>query len=229
MRVLLAGGGNAEQSKKIDEFYMSSLSTRHIAYFPQAAVPKMFDLEYAEKWLKDRPAFTNVQVNSFLDLTKTSFDELQSYETLFISGGNTFDLLDKFNQSGFLPILRRLASMDKIIYGASAGAIVLGSDILSAGIGPEADSNDTDMTNFEGANLLHGYNVLTHYKEDYEELVKTFAKDQHAAIIAIPEEGGVFFDGSLLTNISSTPVYVVSQQGALLICPDEVFRITNCT
>src|SRR6266404_3529937 len=183
MRIILGGGGDAEQSKEVDSFYVSLLSTDTIAYLPQAAVPKLCTLQYAEAWLKDRPLLRKFHIKSFQDLT--DLNKLADYETLFISGGNTFDLLWQFRHSGFIKALPDLSNADKCIYGVSAGAIVLGDDILSAGIGPEADSNETNLQSFQGASLLKGYNVITHYKESYFEIVKRFVVKTKKPIVAI--------------------------------------------
>jgi dipeptidase E len=225
MRIFLGGGGNAQQSSEIDQCYASMSPHKRIAYLPQAAVPKLCTLAYAENWLRDRPALENFTIGSFMELTSATLKELSGYDSLFIGGGNTFELLWIFQQSNMFDLIKRWAALDRIVYGISAGAIILGEDILSAGIGPERDPNETNLKTFAGLKLLNGHNVITHYKTQYLDLIEEFVNKSDIPIIAIPEETGAFYDGFSLKNIGPIDLYVVSRKKLVPLRPGDALKL----
>jgi dipeptidase E len=88
-----------------------------------------------EQWLKDdMQALVDAGFNVF-DYTITNKNEKQirkdlgDIDVIFISGGNTFYLLEKIQQSGFANIIREYVAQGKIYIGSSAGSLVAGPDI----------------------------------------------------------------------------------------------------
>jgi dipeptidase E len=57
------------------------------------------------------------------------FSDLEKLEIIFFSGGNTFYLLEKMQDSGFDKVLRKLLSRGIIYIGSSAGSAVVGPSI----------------------------------------------------------------------------------------------------
>jgi len=65
-------------------------------------------------------------------------EEIKSYqhhfktiETIYIGGGNTFKLLKELKESGFDKELLKFIKEGKPVYGGSAGALILGKNILT--------------------------------------------------------------------------------------------------
>ena len=55
--------------------------------------------------------------------------DLRDFNVIFVSGGNTFYLLEKMRESGFDKIIKQLLSNGIIYIGSSAGTIIAGPDI----------------------------------------------------------------------------------------------------
>src|SRR6185437_3963870 len=55
--------------------------------------------------------------------------DFQDINYIFVSGGNTFYLLEKAQQSGFIPFIKKYMEGDHVYFGSSAGAAIAGADI----------------------------------------------------------------------------------------------------
>jgi dipeptidase E len=91
--------------------------------------------EEEPEWLKnDRDSLIN---SGFIvdDYTITDKDlneienELKTHDVIYISGGNTFYLLEKIQQTGCAKAIRDEVNNGKIYIGSSAGSVIAGPDI----------------------------------------------------------------------------------------------------
>lgn len=55
--------------------------------------------------------------------------DFQGIHYVFVSGGNTFYLLEKAQESGFIPFIAHFMQEDNVYFGSSAGAAIAGADI----------------------------------------------------------------------------------------------------
>lgn len=69
--------------------------------------------------------------------------ELSDFDGIYIGGGNTYRLLQQVRTSGFDRAITRFIREGRPVYGGSAGAILLGSDIDTALLA--GDSNDVRL------------------------------------------------------------------------------------
>lgn len=76
---------------------------------------------------------------------KTRLDET---DVIYISGGNTFHLLDQVRKTGFDTWLEA-HKQDKIFVGSSAGSIIMTPSIAVAGVEP-GDPNLAEITDLQG-------------------------------------------------------------------------------
>ena len=67
----------------------------------------------------------------------------------YISGGNTFELMDFIRKTGLDKIIK--STHTKVVIGSSAGAVILSSSIF---IASEFDENTVGMTDMCGLNLI---------------------------------------------------------------------------
>lgn len=58
--------------------------------------------------------------------------DIEDFDIMFVSGGNTFYLLEKIQQSGCVDILKKFVEQGKPYIGSSAGSVVTGPDISPA-------------------------------------------------------------------------------------------------
>ena len=101
---------------------------------------------------------------------------LSKADIIFVSGGNTFYLLEKVKQSGFDKVLRKLKASDKIYIGSSAGSVIVGPN--TEPIKDFDDPSAADLDSYEGIGLVD-FVVLPHWgKEKYavkqEAVIKEF-------------------------------------------------------
>jgi peptidase E len=230
MRLILAGGGDATRSAKVDTFYRSlNPGRRTIACIPQAIAPAEGAWKGAERWLLERPALEGFDAHTIGDLAGVEPATLSSFHSMFIMGGNTFTLLACVNAAGFGSKLK--VFLDEVpIYGTSAGAIILGHDIESAQVGPEPDENTVGLLDLGAFDLLGGYNAYTHFTPEQSRLLADFCKRANRPCIALGEGAGVFVEDHEVTNIGVDPVVIAHPSGgsvrleggrtiSLMLCP----------
>jgi dipeptidase E len=86
-------------------------------------------------WLKaDRDALIDVgfTVSDYSLTNKTKkqlVKDLSKFDIFFVSGGNTFYLLEKANQSEFVKLIKEDYFKDKTYVGSSAGSVLLSNNI----------------------------------------------------------------------------------------------------
>lgn len=102
-----------------------------LTFIPTAAEVEKGDLQ----WLHDdRQALVDAgfQVSDFT-LTGKSAEQVQEMlektDFVFVSGGNTFFLLQEMKKSGFADLIENFVSKGLLYGGSSAGSIVAGPDI----------------------------------------------------------------------------------------------------
>lgn len=121
-----------------------------------------------KSWLeKDRQTLVDggFEVTDYTITDKTSEqikEAVSPMDIIFVSGGNTFYLLEKAQQSNFIPLLRDFViNQGKIYIGSSAGSIFAGPDV-----NPVRDldniSKAPNLKYFEGARLVD-FVVLPHW------------------------------------------------------------------
>ena len=188
-------------SKKLDK--LSDLITNSpqnvkVAFIPTAGDPyenKWFVDEDREKLKKAGFQLTDV------DLKNTTKDELMNAladsDVIFVSGGNTFYLLEKVKESGFDKVILSLIEKGVIYVGSSAGAILAGPSIE-----PAKDLDDPskapNLKSYEGLGLVD-FIILPHYgkekyKEKYQKIMDEYGNGQHKLVL-ITDEQSIIVEG----------------------------------
>ena len=103
-----------------------------------------------------------------------SYQELKTFDVIYVCGGNTFYLMQKVRECHFDKLLKHLAkdptAKNKLYLGVSAGSILPGPSIE---IAVPFDENDIKLTDFTGLNLTDVV-ASPHYVESDEALIKPF-------------------------------------------------------
>ena len=113
--------------------------------------------------------------------TKDELEDIRKIDSLFVAGGNVYNLLDNVKKSGYDKIIKGLARNKDFIYsGFSAGAILATSNIRVAAkdnnwsFGYDEDSRNTQDTRALG---LVDFEILPHYEpRKDDENIKGFEK-----------------------------------------------------
>lgn len=96
---------------------------------------------------------------------------------IFVSGSNTFHLLEKVRESGFDKVVKEFVDKGVIYIGSSAGSVLVGPDIEPVAALEDRSSINLDST--KGIGLVD-FVTLPHYgkekyKPKYEKIVKDFS------------------------------------------------------
>ncbi len=100
---------------------------------------------------------------------------LELKDIIFVEGGNTFYLLKAMRRCNFERVIKKLLKLGKVYIGVSAGSIVAGRTIETAGWG-NADKNLVGLRSLKGLNLVP-YNIIVHYQPEDAELIKQKIKN----------------------------------------------------
>lgn len=220
-RIYLSGGGDETQSFHLDKFFFQSIPDNgSILYIPIALMghklyPKV------DKWMRDLLELHNRNDITF-DVKENLFelknDEIIAYDAIYIGGGNTWNLMSAFRGAHFDEMLTEFLYADRIVYGGSAGAIVLGDRIDT-----QNDLNEFNETNVDGLGLLSGYSVTCHYKEG--ETFEEWAVKNDKSIICLYEESGVLLEGGVIRSVGTKPCVIFLKDGVKIeLMPGENFE-----
>lgn len=200
--IFLAGGGNAEESRPLDERFVRLLDhTKPLVYIPNAMRSKSY--QSCLEWFRSvMEPLGIVVIEMWDDLhPRRSTNEIAG---IYIGGGDTAKLLREIRTAGFDGYLREMALKGIPLYGGSAGAVILGEDIRTA---PEA--SQLGETEAIGLGIIKGYSIFCHYKtEDLESVVK-LSDYLRKHVIAMPEKAGGYVTGGTFTNYGTDPVAII--------------------
>jgi dipeptidase E len=157
-RLMLAGGGDAPDSKPLDELFAAWTGPGgRMLCLPVAMKGSQHPWESCLAWI--RSIFTPIgalHIEMWTDLFEHDTEELAAFDSVYLGGGNTFSLLAQLRESGFDKGLVHFARQGGAIYGANAGAMVSGRDIMTCA---HLDRNDVGLTETRGLDLVAGHAV----------------------------------------------------------------------
>lgn len=212
--IFLAGGGNAEDSKILDEQFVRMLNlSKPLVYIPNAMRSKPYQacLEWFRSVMNPLRV-TAIEMWDDLRLRHPVSDIAGAY----VGGGDTVKLLKEIREAGFDGYLREVAQSGLPLYGGSAGAVIFGEDIRTA---PEA--KDLAASEAAGLKIVGGYSIVCHYKADDEETMRNLSKTLLQNIIAIPEKAGGYIAGKTLTNYGTESIVIVQRNRVEAVNPSH--------
>lgn len=122
-------------------------------------------------WLKDdRKALIDAGFNvtdyTITGKTQTQIEkDIKDYDVICISGGNTFYLLEKIQQSKCAAVIKGYVEQGKIYIGTSAGSVVVGPDIYPVYM-IDYVKKAPNLNGYKGLELVD-FVVLPHWGSDY--------------------------------------------------------------
>lgn len=132
---------------------MSANTNRKVGFISTAANVEAGDKDWYINQILDLRRFGYRWID-FVDPSAPGVDwqgRLEQTDILFMSGGNTFHLLDQVRKTGFDEWLK--SRLDKVVYvGASAGSIIVTPDISISTLG--GDANTPSLADRSGMGLV---------------------------------------------------------------------------
>lgn len=127
--------------------------------------------------------------NIFLAGSSVKPEDVESMDYIYVTEGNTFSVLRQLRERGYVEAIRKAFAHGATYIGASAGALIAGTDIALA---VDFDQNESRMTDFEALGLFQG-TVLAHFTKEelqhYKNVMDPDRLDWYSAIYQV-EDGG---------------------------------------
>lgn len=216
--LLLAGGGDADDSWHIDERLVEQVGNdATMGYIPVAMPSEKYS--DCEEWITsvfERHGLTDIEM--WTSLTEVDAETIADVNAIYIGGGNTFRLLNKLRTSGFDHLLRGFVSEGGVLYGGSAGAIVCGETIETT-----PDENRVEITDTTGLGLLPNVEIWCHYERD--GAVRQYATTSGRTVLALPERSGVAVTANRYTVVGHDPIDVFQNGEVTKYSPNERFQL----
>jgi dipeptidase E len=150
-----------------------------LAFIPTAADPyKVKPWFYGDKMKLKLMGFQMVDVDIKNKTSEQLYEALSTVDVIFVSGGNTYYLLEKAQTSGFLEVVKKLIDRGVIYIGSSAGSALACSTIEH--IEDFDDKSIANLTSFEGLTLTNKL-ILPHYGEEKYKAKFQIIMDKWAA------------------------------------------------
>lgn len=188
-KIFLGGGGNLQDSQILDALFFETLPpTAHLLYIPIAMQKSKIGFEACFDWFASLLSTYN-QGNEYdftMLLETDPLPSLSKYDAVYLGGGNTYKLLSYLHQSGLSGAIQHYLKTGGVVYGGSAGAIVLGKDIRTV-----EEENTIGYTRHDGLDLLNGASLLCHYTEAMTPNATRIRQQLPGPLYCIPEDGGV--------------------------------------
>lgn len=203
-RIFLAGGGDKGASKLIDSYFIETVKNRHlerIVYIPIAIISR----SYSECLQWFRSIFENCvpEITMWESLDSKILIGQENRLGVYIGGGNTSRLFNFIQKSKFDKQISHFITNGGVLYGGSAGAIILGKDIRTA---PESINSKM----YRGLNLINNSSIACHFKQEQKAQIVLLNKKIEGDIIGIEENAGVVFDGKNVLSIGPGKTYMFS-------------------
>ena len=214
-KIILAGGGDENQSKIIDDFFVSLLPDNpKVLYIPTAW--QLGTYESCLEWFSGVFNSRGISdITMWSELSGKDYADLSDFDAIYIGGGNTLSLLHHLKQSGFISILMEFIHSGRVVMGGSAGAIVLGKSIETASMGLDSDKNSVGIDDLSGLNLAEDKLIQCHYETNQLQEHKEFANKNGVSILAIPEESAVYIEEESMRALGSVSAYLIGSDGSV--------------
>lgn len=166
--------------------FVGNTKGKTITFIPTASVKE----EYTGYVDNDRKAFEELGVIiDELDISNTSKNKIeetiQKNDFIYISGGNTFYLLQELKVSGSDEIIRNEIKKGKPYVGASAGSIILSKSILFVEK-MDDKSKAEKLVNYDALNLVDFYTLPHHTNKPFKHIVEEIITDYNNKINLLP-------------------------------------------
>lgn len=163
-----------------------SLIGKTITFIPTASKPEEVTF-YVDN---DRLAFEKLGMKvEILNIEQESYEmiekTLNKNDYIFISGGNTFYLLQELRKSQADKIISNLIKQGKPYIGSSAGSIILALDIEYIK-NMDDSSKAPELTDTKAMGIIN-FSILPHFGEEpFSEVTQQIFSNFHQKIVLVP-------------------------------------------
>ncbi len=172
--LLLTSGGMPQMKDEIIKLLQKPTYDITVAFITTAYKPELQENpDYVSRSLpimKEELRFNveEIDIDGKTELQVMKLLELK--DIIYVAGGNTFYLLKAMRDCNFEKIIRKLLKQGKVYIGSSAGSMVAGRTIKTAGW-KNQDKNIVGLKNLKGLNLVP-FDIFVHYQPEHAEIIK---------------------------------------------------------
>lgn len=169
-----------------NEFIEEDPSGKTVTFIPTASIPEVIT-HYVDA-AKEAFKHLGILVET-LDLSTSSTSEIEEKLTkndyVYVSGGNTFFLLQELTKTGTDKLIIEQINKGKLYIGESAGSIIM-SPTIKYVEAMDDKSKATTLTDFSGLNQIQKY-PLPHYGSEYfNDATKNIIENYDSKIELLP-------------------------------------------
>jgi len=204
MKLLFLASFAANTLPLLKDFLPKPVSEYKLAFIPTAAdVYENKDFVAVDRNTLVEFGFKVTDVDIKNIDKKTLKNQLAKFEIIFVSGGNTFYLLEQAIKSGFDEIVKEMTNTGTIYIGSSAGTALCCPDIEYVKVfdDPRVVPN---LKNYKGLNLYPNLIIPHAQQEKYLERVKRVAVEEKSK-------------GMLVTELKDNQAIVVTDKFAKVV------------
>lgn len=208
MHVLISGGlGKIKDISMISYYASLAHNKKRILYLPIAKITRPFPDSFNRMCKNMSNLSVKAKIEMWTDLKNKTFEKLVEFDSLYIEGGNPFILLKELKKSNFTAHLRDYIKSGRLVYGQSAGALILGKDISHATL--LDDKNIVELKDTTGLNLFNEYSIWPHYTSSHDNLIKKIILKNKTKFIALPESTGLHISNkkNIVCGISKVAMF----------------------
>lgn len=220
--LLLAGGGDADDSRRLDERLVGQIGQdATMGYIPVAMAPEHYP--DCEEWITgvfEEHGLSEIRM--WTDLEDITATDLTAVSAVYIGGGNTYRLLNELRQTGADSLLREFVVTGGRLYGGSAGAIVCGDTIDTT-----PDENRVGVTTTTALQFLPETDIWCHYADSNDPDIHDYVAETGRTVIALPERSGVSVTATRLQVVGHVPISVFADDSKTTRAPNEQFRLVD--
>ena len=219
-RMILAGGGSAADSRPLDEIFARWTGPDGKMLYIPAATEDRRQYGLGLQWLHSvfNPLGVD-QIDMWTDLFSSDFGGLDQVASVYIGGGNTFLLLSLLRESRFDQALAAFVLGGGAVYGASAGAIVLGKDITPCA---HIDQNSVGLTDMRGLDLVAGHAIWCHYAARDDQRIARYVAERGIPVVAVSERAGICMEDGRVRAAGYESCVLFTAQSRRVIPPGQV-------
>jgi len=210
-KIALAGGGGTADSLLLDEMFASWIGQQGRLLYLPVALRGIRSFESCFEWITATFTPLNItRITMWTGLAEHQGHELEAFDAVYMGGGNTYSLLAELIQSGFDHHLKAYAAAGGIIYGGSAGAVVLGKDIRTVS---HMDRNEIGLPEVNCLNLANGHSIWPHYSVQDDTRIEEFVQKYRHPVLGILERSGVILESGEMRSVGFEPSFRFDQEG----------------
>jgi len=215
--IFLSGGGDKENTDKFDQEFREQIGvSKPLLYIP-VAMKGLASFNDCCQWIKS--VFNPLGLQEIVmwsNLNHKSLKDLQQFSAIYIGGGNTFSLLNDLYSSNFDEVLKEYINSGGIVYGGSAGAIIIGSNIMTCA---HLDSNDVNLKNYNGLNMVSDVAIWCHYELQNDEHIRNYIKEYKKPVLALSEVTGAYYKDGHIKITGTKPALLFRGENKKYLLP----------